>query len=77
MVLTAPNGVGSPEGVHKMEPTTLHTAKTSASRGAAEPNAKPANQPPLEPSAEPAIELDRRGKPLPPRQRVGGIITPR
>jgi hypothetical protein len=21
-------------------------------------------------------ELDRRGKPLPPRQRVGGIITP-
>jgi hypothetical protein len=23
-----------------------------------------------------AVELDRRGKPLPPRQRVGGIITP-
>jgi hypothetical protein len=23
-----------------------------------------------------ALELDRRGKPLPPRQRVGGIITP-
>jgi hypothetical protein len=27
-------------------------------------------------AAEPAVEYDRRGKPLPPRQRVGGIITP-
>jgi hypothetical protein len=25
---------------------------------------------------KPALELDRRGKPLPPRPRVGGIITP-
>jgi hypothetical protein len=24
----------------------------------------------------PAVERDRRGEPLPPRQRVGGIITP-
>jgi hypothetical protein len=27
-------------------------------------------------AAEPAVEYDRRGKALPPRQRVGGIITP-
>jgi hypothetical protein len=27
-------------------------------------------------SAEQPIEYDRRGKPLPPRARVGGIITP-
>lgn len=26
--------------------------------------------------SEPPVEYDRRGKPLPPRQRVGGIITP-
>jgi hypothetical protein len=25
---------------------------------------------------QPRVELDRRGNPLPPRQRVGGIITP-
>jgi hypothetical protein len=25
---------------------------------------------------ERTVEYDRRGKPLPPRQRVGGIITP-
>jgi hypothetical protein len=35
-------------------------------------DAKPAN----ESSVEHQVELDRRGKPLPPRQRVGGIITP-
>jgi hypothetical protein len=35
-------------------------------------DAKPAN----ESSVEYQVELDRRGKPLPPRQRVGGIITP-
>jgi hypothetical protein len=29
-----------------------------------------------ESSVEHHVELDRRGKPLPPRQRVGGIITP-
>jgi hypothetical protein len=60
-----------------MEPTTLHTTKTSAPGEAAEPAGKSAagqsaNQPPVEPPPE----LDRRGKPLPPRQRVGGIITP-
>jgi hypothetical protein len=33
---------------------------------------KPANESPVERH----VELDRRGKPLPPRQRVGGIITP-
>jgi hypothetical protein len=27
-------------------------------------------------TAEPPIEHDRRGKPLPPRARVGGVITP-
>jgi hypothetical protein len=27
-------------------------------------------------AVEPPIEYDRRGKPLPPRARVGGIITP-
>jgi hypothetical protein len=27
-------------------------------------------------SKELPVELDRRGKPLPVRQRVGGIITP-
>jgi hypothetical protein len=35
-------------------------------------DAKPANESPVEHH----VELDRRGKPLPPRQRVGGIITP-
>lgn len=70
-----------------MEPTTLHTTKTSAPEPAAEAG-KSVNEPPIERSAEvraetpaelpaePPVELDRRGKPLPPRQRVGGIITP-
>jgi hypothetical protein len=35
-------------------------------------NAKPADESPVEHQ----VDLDRRGKPLPPRQRVGGIITP-
>ncbi|HZD46661.1 MAG TPA: hypothetical protein VE109_11325 [Acidobacteriaceae bacterium] len=35
-------------------------------------NAKPANESPVKDQ----VDLDRRGKPLPPRQRVGGIITP-
>jgi hypothetical protein len=55
-----------------MEPTTLHTIKTSAPEVVAEPAPKSANEPPV----EPPVDLDRRGKPLPPRQRVGGIITP-
>jgi hypothetical protein len=64
-----------------MEPTTLHTTKTSAPGEAAEPARKSAagqsaNEPPVEPPVEPPPGLDRRGKPLPPRQRVGGIITP-
>ena len=36
------------------------------------PGAKSASQP----AVAPPVELDRRGKPLPPRRRVGGIITP-
>jgi hypothetical protein len=63
-----------------MEPTTLHTTKTSAPKLAAEPAWKSTNKPPTGPpaerGAEPLLELDRRGKPLPPRHRVGGIITP-
>jgi hypothetical protein len=51
-----------------MEPTTLHKTETSAPKLAADPAGKSANELP--------VELDRRGKPLPLRQRVGGIITP-
>jgi hypothetical protein len=32
--------------------------------------------PPVQPGVDPPVEFDRRGKPLPARQRVGGIITP-
>jgi hypothetical protein len=39
-------------------------------------DAKPANESSVEHHLEHQVELDRRGKPLPPRQRVGGIITP-
>lgn len=28
------------------------------------------------PAVQDTVEFDRRGKPLPARQRVGGIITP-
>jgi hypothetical protein len=60
-----------------MEPTTLHTTRTSAPKVAAEPAEKsPAEKSGDAPPVEPPVELDRRGKPLPPRQRVGGIITP-
>jgi hypothetical protein len=63
-----------------MEPTTLHTTKTSAPKPAAEAAGKSVNEPPVEPPAappaQPSVELDRRGKQLPARQRVGGIITP-
>jgi hypothetical protein len=51
-----------------MEPTTLHTTKTSAPQLAADPAGESATELP--------VEVDRRGKPLPPKQRVGGIITP-
>jgi hypothetical protein len=37
---------------------------------------KPAAKSEAKAVMEQQIELDRRGKPLPPRQRVGGIITP-
>jgi hypothetical protein len=63
-----------------MEPTTLHTTTTSAPKLAADPARQPVNMPPIgspaEGGAEPPLEFDRRGKPLPPKQRVGGIITP-
>jgi hypothetical protein len=65
-----------------MEPTTLHTAKTSEPKvtpgtAATSPN-EPLPQSAVEPVVEApkAVEFDRRGKLLPPRQRVGGIITP-
>jgi hypothetical protein len=58
-----------------MEPTTLHAAKTSEPKDTSETAAKSENDPSAELAVE-TIELDRRGKPLPPRQRVGGIITP-
>jgi hypothetical protein len=51
-----------------MKPKKQSETKSSAPKPAAKPGAKSRNQPP--------VELDRRGKPLPPRQRVGGIITP-
>jgi hypothetical protein len=51
-----------------MKPTQPHVSKSSDPKIKTKPGAKFAGQPP--------VELDRRGKPLPPRQRVGGIITP-
>jgi hypothetical protein len=56
----------------------MKTKKTAVTNSAAlksagtKRDAKPANESPV----EQLVELDRRGKPLPPRQRVGGIITP-
>jgi hypothetical protein len=43
-------------------------ARPAASKLPAKQRATSADKPP--------VEFDRRGKPLPPRQRVGGIITP-
>jgi hypothetical protein len=51
-----------------MKPIQPHVTKSSDSKAKTKPDAKIAGQPP--------VELDRRGKPLPPRRRVGGIITP-
>ena len=53
----------------------MKRARKAATRAASSGNAtkekvKAASAPPEE------AEVDRRGKPLPPRQRVGGIITP-
>jgi hypothetical protein len=51
-----------------MRPKTAIPAKKAAARKTIEKTEKKA--------AELPIEYDRRGKPLPPRARVGGIITP-
>jgi hypothetical protein len=59
-----------------MKPTKPHVTKSSDSKAATKPGMKSASRPAIETPVEPAVELDRRGKPLPPRQRVGGIITP-
>jgi hypothetical protein len=48
------------------------TSSAAPRSAATKRNAKPAN----ESLVEQQVDLDRRGKPLPPRQRVGGIITP-
>jgi hypothetical protein len=52
------------------KPAVTHSAAPKAA--ATKRDAKPANESPTEHQ----VDLDRRGKPLPPRQRVGGIITP-
>jgi hypothetical protein len=62
-------------GVEAMKPTKAGVTKSSAKRDG-ETAAKSVPQPPVKPRAELPVEVDRRGKPLPPRQRVGGIITP-
>ncbi len=49
--------------------------RTKANRGGATGSA-PQKKTEKKTAAEPAVEYDRRGKPLPPRQRIGGIITP-
>jgi hypothetical protein len=59
-----------------MKPTKPHVTKSSVPKAAIKRNEKFASRPAIETPVEPAVELDRRGKPLPPRQRVGGIITP-
>jgi hypothetical protein len=59
-----------------MKPTKPHVTKSSVPKAATKPGTKSASRPAIESPVEPAVELDRRGKPLPPRQRVGGIITP-
>jgi hypothetical protein len=51
-----------------MKPTESRRTKSSA------PSSTPKTA--TKRDAQSAPELDRRGKPLPPRQRVGGIITP-
>jgi hypothetical protein len=51
-----------------MKPTKAHASRSAAAKAAAKSAGEAVNVPP--------VEVDRRGKPLPPRQRVGGIITP-
>jgi hypothetical protein len=59
-----------------MKPTRSRGTKSSA-LSTPKPRTKPdAKSPGRLQTEELQIELDRRGKPLPPRQRVGGIITP-
>jgi hypothetical protein len=59
-----------------MKPTQPHVTKSSDSKAKTKPGVKSASRPGVKPLVERPVELDRRGKPLPPRQRVGGIITP-
>jgi hypothetical protein len=56
------------EGSHSMKRTKAAKDKAAASTPQKKAGKKDISEPPL--------EYDRRGKPLPPRQRVGGIITP-
>ena len=51
-----------------MKPTKAHANRSATAKAAAKPAGEAVNAQP--------VEVDRRGKPLPPRQRVGGIITP-
>jgi hypothetical protein len=55
-----------------MKPTKSHGTKSSAPSS----TVKTATKRDKKASNEEQLELDRRGKPLPSRQRVGGIITP-
>jgi hypothetical protein len=50
----------------------MRSKTTKAARKVSKPEAKAQKKV----ANEPPIEYDRRGKPLPPRARVGGIITP-
>jgi hypothetical protein len=59
-----------------MKPTKRRVIRSSAKKVAAKPGANAVPETGSNPAAELPVELDRRGKPLPPRQRVGGIITP-
>ena len=58
-----------------MKPIQPHVTKAPTPKAVTKSGVT-ASQPSKDAPVEPAIELDRRGKPLPPRQRVGGIITP-
>jgi hypothetical protein len=62
-------------GVDPMKPTKPSVTKSSAKKDGGTA-AKSVSRPPVKSQVELPVEVDRRGKPLPPRQRVGGIITP-
>jgi hypothetical protein len=55
-------------GKDPMKPTKAEKSGATASTSQKKVEKKTAG--------EPAVEYDRRSKPLPARQRVGGIITP-